>query len=68
LPVTVRFGGVRNFDEVSRFFAVERRDGLHYLRFVPRHRQKPGDLAIEVEFDRFGDRVAVLCRNVTVKP
>ena len=67
-PITIRFGGIQNSDEVSRFFAVARPDGLHYLRHAPGRPRKAGSLAIEIEFDRSGDRLTILCRNVSVGP
>lgn len=69
--VAIRFGGIANFDEVHGFFehfdlSASRWEGLHCLRYNSAHANKPGDLLLELQFDRTGDEVRICCRNVTV--
>ena len=69
--VTIRFGGITNFDEVSLFFehfesSPSRWEGLHFLRYSAERTSKPNNLLIEMQFDRTDDEVCVGCRNVSV--
>src|SRR3982750_2599340 len=62
----VRFGGIANFDEVRAFFETTHAEGLHFLRYDPAERSKPGRLVVEVGFDRSEDRCVIRCSNATV--
>ena len=69
--VTIRFGGITNFDEVSLFFerfesSPSRWERLHFLRYSAERTSKPNNLLIEIQFDRTGDEVDICCRNVSV--
>jgi hypothetical protein len=60
--VTLRFGAIANYEEVERFFAKVRNDGLHYLRELSE--SNPRRHVIEMEFDRSGDRIAIIAGKV----
>jgi len=60
--VTLRFGAIANYEEVQRFFTKVRNDGLHYLR--ESSKSNPRRHVIEMEFDRSGDRIAIIAGRV----
>lgn len=61
--VALRLGAIVNYEEVERFFAKVRNDGLHYLRELGK--TTPGRHIIEMEFDRSGDRIAIIAGKVS---
>ncbi len=64
--ITMRFGGIVNFEEASRFFAVTRWETLHFLRYSASQRSKPGSLWIEMEFDNSEDYLLIHCSHVSI--
>lgn len=69
--ISVRFGGISNFDELSAFFAPllddrEHIDGLHYLRYAKNFAGRPDRFCVGMGFDRSGARIEIHCRTVTV--
>ena len=69
--VSIRFGGIVNFDEVQAFFAdfhssANAYEGLHWLRYDETRKSKPGDLFIKMQFDRTGEEVLIHCKNITI--
>ena len=70
INITVRFGGLYNFEEVKVFWEKWQssmvQPGLHYLRYSQIQNSKPGSLFIEAEFDSTGDYVMFHCQHFTV--
>ncbi|HZK81685.1 MAG TPA: hypothetical protein VFC46_11470 [Humisphaera sp.] len=67
-PVQVRFGGVKNFEEVVAFLKTKpfERSELAGLRYSDDQTSKPGDLFIAIAFERTDARIVVSCSNVSV--
>ncbi len=69
--VSIRFGGIVNFDEVQAFFtafqsSANAQEGLHWLRYDVTRKSKPNDLFIKMQFDRTGEEVLIHCKNITI--
>jgi hypothetical protein len=66
--VAVRFGGIKNFAEVSAFFATapHERSELARLRYADGARSKPGCLYFEIVFERIDARLVVHCSSLQV--
>ena len=64
--VTVRFGGIENYEEVNRLFGEGKHESgeLHYMRL--REGSKHGQLIIGMEWDRTDYVLDVRCKNVSV--
>lgn len=66
--VSVRFGGIINFDEVQAFFAdsdnsANAHEGLQWLRDDEAKESKPDDLFIRMQFDRTEAEVLIHCKT-----
>ena len=66
--MTVRFGGIVNFEEVSAFFALSRHNhtDLAWLRYDKSQQSKPNDLFFELMYERIEARIVVHCRNISI--
>ena len=66
--VTVRFGGIVNFEEVKALFAANhhKRSELGWLRYDTSQTSKPGDLYLHIEFERVEARIVIQCHSLTV--
>ena len=67
-PTPIRFGGIKNFDEVVAFFRARpfERSELQSLRYSKDHKSKPGHLFIAIAFERNDSRIVILCSNLNV--
>ena len=65
--VSVRFGGILNYEEVERAFkAANTHEALHYMRDTPG--SKPTRRLVEIEFDRSEQRIRVNASHVSEDP
>ena len=69
-PVSVRFGGVKNLEEVSAFFATapHRLSELGCLRYAEQPTSKPGHLFLDLAFERTEARIVVNCSSLQIGP
>jgi hypothetical protein len=67
-PVSVRFGGIVNYEEVCRFFsgAPHEKSELAWLRYADEPRSKPGQLFFELVFERSAARLTAQCSGMQV--
>src|SRR5262245_39725952 len=61
--IQVRFGGIENLRQVKAFFAssAHERSEIARLDFVADRRSKPGQLFVEVLFERIDARITIEC-------
>ena len=66
--ITVRFGGIKNFEEISAFFAVapHASSELAWLRYAEGRHSKPGHLSFDLMFERIDARLVVQCSSLQV--
>ena len=63
--VSVRFGGIENFAEVSAFFAASpEQSELAWLRYTECPKSKPGCLFFELVFERIDARLVIQCSSL----
>jgi hypothetical protein len=63
LQVTVRFGGISNYEEVLRAFkGLNANESLHCLKDDPA--SKPTRRLVDLEFDRTEQRIRIIARHV----
>lgn len=67
--LTVRFGGIRNYDEVAAFFAdhAHRQAEIARLDYDPARPSRPADLHFVIEYERIASRIAIQCLTFSVK-
>ena len=65
--VTVRLGGVANLEVAATFFAVQHVPAeLAKLRYAAWHTSRPGDLFIELIFERVEAQLMLQCHSITM--
>jgi hypothetical protein len=66
--VSLRFGGIENFTEVSAFFSDEpqQRSELQCLRYAQSRPSKQGCLFFELSFERIEAKVIIQCSNLQI--
>ncbi|MGC4002574.1 MAG: hypothetical protein QM811_05285 [Pirellulales bacterium] len=67
--VHVRFGGIKNFEEVKAFLKVGHHETseLAYLRYSTNQPSKPGQLSIDISFERVDAVICIECADVRVE-
>ena len=65
-PVRVRFGGIKNLVEASGFFAEKPygHSEVAWLRYAEQPRSKPGDLFLELVFERVDCSLVLHCSSL----
>ena len=66
--ITVRFGGIVNFDEVKAFFDIPhyRRSELCGIIYDKQQSSKPGNLFLELLYERVEARVIIQCSSFII--
>ena len=67
-PITARFGGIANMDEVKSFFAdsPQSQSELAFLRYNGEPVSRPGRIFIELAFERIEARLIIQCAHFTI--
>lgn len=67
--ITVRFGGIENFEDVSSFFAraYHTTSELADMRYSTTHASKPGRLFFDIVFERIDAEITIRCTSLTVE-
>ena len=66
--VTVRIGGIVNFEEVEALFAAghHKRSELGWLNYDEENASKPHDLYLRLAFERVDSQVVIHCHSLTI--